>query len=208
MKNLSVHAIIGATLAISLYSAASRACGYHDDVSITRGALNWTYPEALHVIGAISAATMAKQLAPDESSAPDPFGAQYRVTVKALERFALLFNANSHEAPPLSFSLVLIEPMLWTHFEAGPNGLSAQAHMSGPRADDLVGVSGQEVIRAIANGRLSVGKAHALGLFRIFGTERQTAQFSAMVANVGEQRSQQRESVQARGNGSSLEVTQ
>jgi len=28
------------------------ACGYHDDVSLARGVLNWVYPDALHVVGA------------------------------------------------------------------------------------------------------------------------------------------------------------
>ena len=108
--------VLGAALLALSSASASRACGYHDDVSIARGILNWTYPEALHVIGAISAATAAKRLARRETPA-DPFGSHYRATVKALEGFAKILDAGSDEAPPLSFSVVLVEPMLWTHFE-------------------------------------------------------------------------------------------
>jgi len=38
------------------------ACGYHDDVSLARGALNWVYPDALHVVGAISTAVAERRL--------------------------------------------------------------------------------------------------------------------------------------------------
>ena len=30
------------------------ACGFHDDVTLARGIMNWVYPDALHVVGAIS----------------------------------------------------------------------------------------------------------------------------------------------------------
>jgi hypothetical protein len=176
---LRVLALATALLAISP-APAGHACGYHDDVSIGRGMLNWTYPEALHVIGAISAATVAKRLIPRESAEPDPFGLYYRATVKALERFAELLDVRSNEASP-SFSLVLVEPMLWTHFEAGSNGLRAHAHMPGPRPDDLVVISGQDVIHAIANARLGIDEAYRLGLIRLYGTERQIAGFRAIV---------------------------
>ena len=161
----------------------SHACGYHDDVSIARGALNWTYPDALHVIGAISVATVSKRLSPPEGPASDPFGARYRATVRALERFAGLLGASTHEAP-LSFSLVLIEPMLWTQFEANREGLRAQPHAAGPRPDELVVVTGQDVIHAIAGGTLGIGEAHALGLIRLYGTPTQTSRFRAAVATV------------------------
>lgn len=52
---------IAALLAISS-APAGRSCGFHDDVSLARGALNWGYPDALHVIGAISAATVERRL--------------------------------------------------------------------------------------------------------------------------------------------------
>lgn len=180
---LRVLALAAALLAISP-APTGHACGYHDNVSIARGVLNWTYPEALHVIGAISTATAAKRLLYLERSAPDPFGSHYHATVKALERFAKLLDAGSNEAPP-SFSLVLVEPMLWTHFVVGADGLSAQAHMPGPRPNDLVMVSGQDVIHAIANAQLGIGEAHGLGLIRLYGTERQIARFRAVVAEAG-----------------------
>ena len=69
--------------------------------------------------------------------------------------------------------------MLWTRFEAGPRGLHARVHVTGPQPDDLVVVSGQEVIRAIANDRLGIGEAHGLGLIRTYGSEEKLARFVA-----------------------------
>ncbi len=123
-----------AGLAGLLLTSEGRACGYHDNVSIARGVLNWVYPDALHVIGAISSAVAQKQLShrDPESVGPGFFGSQYHATAKALERFAELLGGGSDDAPELSFSLVLVEPVLWTHFEIGPRGPRAQVHVSGP----------------------------------------------------------------------------
>ena len=52
-----------AALLLASSPSGLRACGYHDDVAIARGVLNWSYPDALHVIGAISAAVMREAAA-------------------------------------------------------------------------------------------------------------------------------------------------
>lgn len=181
--------VLGTVLLVSVSGSTSHACGFHDDVSIARGVLNWTYQDALYVIGAISAATVEKRLAPPEIPAPDPFGAQYRATVKALGHFAELLGAGSGEAPLPSFSLVLIEPMLWTQFEPGTEGLRAQPHVSGPQKGQLVLVSGQNVIHAIANGELGIAEAHRLGLIRFYGSEQQIAAILYVVSHIGRQQS-------------------
>ncbi len=168
-------------------TSEGRACGFHDDVSIARGALNWTYPDALHVIGAISSAVAQKRLRTGHptTTASDLFGSRYHATAKALERFAELLGGGSDDAPALSFSLVLVEPMLWTHFEAGPRGPRAQAHVSGPQSDQLVLVSGQNVIRAIANKELGIAEADRLGLIRLYGSRAADRCVSAMFQGRG-----------------------
>jgi hypothetical protein len=172
-------------LLAQLPASAGRACGFHDDVTLARGVLNWTYPDALHVIGAISVATAAKQLMYRERPGPDPFGSHYHATVKALERAAELLSAGPDDAQPLSFSLVLVEPMLWTHFEVGSRAPRMQAHVPGPLPDQLVVVSGQDVIHAIANDGLGIGEAHRLGLIRLYGNDTQVAAFLAAFRHVG-----------------------
>jgi hypothetical protein len=168
---------LGAALLVLSSASGSRACGFHDDVSIARGFLNWSYPDALHVIGAISAATQAQRLTHREIPATDPFGSHYRATVKSLEGFAKIVGAGLDETPSLSFSLILLEPMLWTHFDAGSHGLRAQVHVTGPEPDEVVLVSGQDVIFAIANEGLRVGEALKLGLIRAYGPQEKIARF-------------------------------
>lgn len=184
---LAIHFAFAVLLALP--ASDSRACGYHDDVTIARGFLNWVYPESLHVIGAISAATADKRLAFREIAAFDPLGLQYREMVKALTRFAELLGASPDQAPPMSFALVLIEPMLWTQFEPGTEGLRAQPHVSGPQPGQLVLVSGQNVIHAIANGELGIAEAHRLGLIRLYGSEQQIAAILYVVSHIGRQQS-------------------
>jgi hypothetical protein len=65
---------------------------------------------------------------------------------------------------------VLVEPMLWSHYDNGPDGLRVEVHTSGPRVGDLVVISGLDVIHAIAGGVLDPGEAFELGLIRLYGT--------------------------------------
>jgi hypothetical protein len=173
-------------LSLVLAPTESRACGYHDDVSIARGILNWTYPDALHVIGAISSAVIEKRLL-HEPVAPSLFGSEYRAAVKSLEQLGGLLRATG-SAPPLSFSLVLVESMLWTRFENNRGELQTQLHVGGPQAGDLILISGEDVIRAVANGGLSIAEAHERGLIRLYGDETQIARFLGAFKDVGGER--------------------
>jgi hypothetical protein len=160
------------------------SCGYHDDVSVARGVLNWVYPDALHVIGAIATAVGEKRL-PAPSPSPNAFGARsYHGAVRSLTQLAHQMNARPGGPTP-PFSLVLIEPMLWTRFASTGGGLTAQVHVSGPQADDLVVVTGEDVIGEIAGDRLTVGEAYRLGLMRTYGTEEQIALFLGRHDRVG-----------------------
>jgi hypothetical protein len=186
----SLACIAGLTALLhALAPSPGRACGYHDDVSIARGALNWTYPDALHVIGAISAAVMEKrlQLRDAEPVAPGLFGTQYHATAKLLERLAASLRAAA-DAPALSFSLVLLEPMLWTRFEATPGEINMQIHVANPQPGDLILISGQDVIRAVAEDELAIGEAHRRGLIRLYGNETQVAAFLGAFRDVGRER--------------------
>lgn len=161
------------------------ACGYHDDVSLARGLLNWTYPDALHVVGAISMAVAERRL-----RAPVPMRGGlgllgYHGTVRALEQHAQQLRMSSGEMPRPTFSLLLIEPMLWSRFVSEGGDARPQVHVSGPQAGDLVVISGEEVIREIAHNRLSIGEAYRQGLIRLYGTEEQIRSFLTRYDQVG-----------------------
>jgi hypothetical protein len=152
---------------------------------LSRGVLNWVYPDALHVIGAIARAVGEKRL-PALNPSPNAFGARsYHSTVRSLNQLAQQMNMPPGERMPLSFSLLLIEPMLWTRFVSGGDGLKTQVHVSRPQAGDLVLISGEEVIKAVVSSRLTIGEAHQLGLIRLYGTDEQVESFLARYNRVG-----------------------
>lgn len=179
------------TMAAVLLAAAPApdafACGYEDPQSVSRGLLNWIYPDSLHVYGAISSAVAARRLSPAnfDQARIDLFGRRYNATKMALEQFGEMLRAAapSRSQPPVS--LVLVEPVLWTRFERGDGGMHARVHVSGAEPGDLVLVSGESVISEIANRRLTVGQAAKTGLMRIYGSEEQKAQFLDTYQEVG-----------------------
>ena len=176
--------LMGGALVIWSPSAAI-ACGYHDDVSLARGILNWVYPEALHVVGAISAAVAERRL---PAGAPMRGGlglAGYHGAVRTLDQHAQQLSQSSGGMPRPTFSLLLIEPMLWTRFISDGADVQTRVHVSGPQGGDLVVISGEEVIRAVANNRLTVGEAYRSGLIRLYGTEEQVRSFLTLYDQVG-----------------------
>jgi hypothetical protein len=158
---------------------AAVACGYHDDVSLARGVLNWTYPDALHVVGAMAQAVSERRLPPPTFGREHDAWGYHRV-VRLLDQYAQRMRLVRSEARPPAFSLLLIEPMLWTRFASEGGELQFQVHVSGPQAGDLVLISGETVIREITNSRLLVGEAYRLGLMRLYGTEEQVLKFLAL----------------------------
>ena len=163
----------------------SMACGYHlDDVSLERAGLNIVYPESMHVVGAIATAQAAKRL-PAPALIRDLFA--YHRTVRTLERLEEELRPASGGAKRLPFSLVFIERMLWTRFDfEGEQRM--QVHVAGPQSEDLVLVSGEEVIEEVANNRLGIDEAWKLGLVRLYGSETQVARFLATYGKIGSPR--------------------
>lgn len=184
---VTLIAMLGAVITSAPFRAT--ACGYHDDASLARGVLNWVYPDALHVVGAISTAVTEKRL-PVSAPARGGIGLRgYHGTVRALDHHAQQLRMMSGEAPAPAFSLLLIEPMLWTRFVSEGGDVRPQVHVSGPHAGDLVVISGEDVIREIADSRLSISDAYRHGLIRLYGTEEQMKSFLTLYDQVGSVRS-------------------
>jgi len=175
-----VRASVFGTIMLSLPLAAV-ACGYHDDVALARGVLNWVYPDALHVLGAVSTAVAERRL-PAATLRGGLGVTGYHGTVRALDQYAQQLRMSAGAIP--TFSLLLIEPMLWTRF-VSDGEVRAEAHVSGPQPGDLVVISGEEVIRAVANNRLAVGEAYRSRLIRLYGTDEQVAAFLALCEQIG-----------------------
>jgi hypothetical protein len=178
---------LAAALTASVPASEALGCGYDDPQSVSRGVLNWVYPDSLHVIGAISREVAARRLPPAsfDQPGPDLFGHRFRQTKSALEQFGEMLRAASPRPPQTSISLVLLEPVLWTRFEPGADGLHARIHVSGAELGDLVLVSGEAVVGEIVGGRLTIGEAGERGLIRLYGSGQQKAEFIGTYALVG-----------------------
>ncbi|WP_192179777.1 hypothetical protein [Mesorhizobium amorphae] len=178
-------------LAASLMAAApaseGRACGYDSPQTVSRGFLNWIYPDSLYVIGAISREVAAGRLplANFDQTGQDLFGHRFKLTATALEQFGDMLRVASPAPPQPSVSLVVVEPMLWTRFDQGRDGLRTTVHVSGAQPGDLVLVSGEAVITEIVARRLTFGQAVARSVVRLYGPAPQIAQFLRSYSDVG-----------------------
>jgi hypothetical protein len=182
------RALASGALVVGFLSEAV-ACGYHDDVSVARGVLNWVYPDALHVVGAVSTAVAERRLPPPGPMRSGRALLGYHRTVQALTQHAQQLR-RCRDALPCAhdgsaFSLLLIEPMLWTRYTWEGTDVQLQIHASGPQAGDLVVITGENVIRAIASNNLTIGDAYRSGMLRLYGTDGQVASLLASFGRVG-----------------------
>ena len=167
--------------ALAASAAAGHACGFEDPngADAQRGLLNFAYPHALYVTTAVWRAQAEGVIARDEMSpaARMLMGFQKAVgRLKALrDRMAL--SPGAGEGP--AFALVLIGPMLWTRFERAEEGLVMTTHVEGPKVGDVVVVTDEPVIAALADGGLTPQAAREGGLLRIYGSEASAARLTA-----------------------------
>ena len=163
------------------------ACGYDDPQSVSRGSLNWSYPNSLYVIGAISREVAARRLplANFDRRGVDLFGQKFKLAANSLAKFGAMLRA-TREPLQTPVAVVLVEPMLWTRFAPTVDGFRAVVHVSGPEQGDLVIVTGEAVIAEIAAGRLTLGQAYALGVMRLYGKDAEVAGFVRDHQQVGE----------------------
>jgi len=188
-RKLAHATAVALTASLMAAAAASegRACGYDSPQTASQGFLNWLYPDSLYVIGAISREVAAGRLpvANFDQTGPDLFGRRFRLTATALEQFGKMLRAASPGLSQPSVSLVVVEPMLWTRFDQGPDGLRTTVHVSGAQPGDLVLVAGEAVITEIAARRLTFGQAAERGVVRLYGPAPQIARFLFSFSNVG-----------------------
>lgn len=187
-----------AAMAFMMAAGASEslACGYDtDDVSLERIGLDIVYPEALSVLAAMERAETTDR--PLSTPIVRQRAFAFYQTASSLERLATKLRTKPATGPLVSFTLVLVEPMLWTRFEIRPptpgdpmpadlaSKVSTQVHASGPQAGELLVVSGVKVIEQIARNRLSIAEARAIGFLRLDGSEPQKTDFMASYGTIG-----------------------
>jgi hypothetical protein len=141
--------------------------------------LNWAYPDALHVRTAVWMAQGGGLLAAREPlPAADPLSAnsrfqqmvRWRETQSRLGTVQGRIQAALQGQPMPAFAVVLIGPMLWTRFEANEGAVTMIPHATGPAPGDVVLVSDEAVMSALAEGRITAREARAEGLVKAYGT--------------------------------------
>ncbi len=149
----------------------SSACGFHtlDRIALKRGALNFAFPNALYVQGAIGNALRRGVLHPKHlSSARKPFA--YHRIVRNLQRFADRVDA-SNRLEDRPFTAVLLGSVLWSTFKPQADRLAVESHTPGPLPGAATIVTDAPVIAALLAGDLSAKAVFGAGLMRFYGTQ-------------------------------------
>jgi hypothetical protein len=174
---------IATLAALLLLSATALPCSDHEDPAVGRDRLAAIYPGALDILPAVAAARRERLLPPANPMATlwtEKFPLQRHI--RAVEKFETALNPAAIGAP-ITFSLVMIEPMLWTRYAPADGRAKATIHTERAEPGELVLVSAEDVISAIGDGRWSIGEAHAAGLLGLHASPEQVAAFLALYGN-------------------------
>jgi hypothetical protein len=183
MKRSPLASLAAAAVLLSLTGSAL-PCSDHEDPAVGRDRLAVNYPGALDILPVVASARRDKLLPPANPMATlwtDKFPLQRHV--RAVQKFEVALNSAGQGDAPIVFSMVMIEPMLWTRFAPVDGRAKAAIHTEGAAPGELVLVSAEDVINAIGDGRWSVGEAHAAGLLGLHGTPAEVTQFLARYGN-------------------------
>ena len=174
-----------AAIALLLSAAPALACGFEDpsNVGFQRGMLNFAFPKALWVQTAVWQAQQAGLLERDQSLAGSRALLGFRRASDALSTVARQLDDGNDALP--AFTLVMIGPVLWTRFAEGENGLTATPHVKGPALGDVVVVSDEPVILALAKGRIGGATALDQGLIRVYGDPARVAELENKLRRLG-----------------------
>ena len=164
---------------------AAVACGFEDpnNAAFQRGMLNFAFPKALWVSTAVWQAQADGLLAPDNASAANRALLGFRRAADALSTVAEELDAENPALP--AFTLVMIGPVLWTRFADEGGAITATPHVKGPSKGDVVVVSDEPVIIAMARGRLDGAAALDYGLIRLYGEPARVAALETALRQAG-----------------------
>ena len=174
---------------VALAPLSVLACGFHTKESIAKAFLNFTYPNALHVTGAIWTGQQAGILPMPDRERLQATGKRrktldtraYWKTTRALHSLGGAFDTIKGEQIPKA--VVLVETALWARY-GRVNEI--ELHAVGAQAGDLVIVTGAPVLDTIKLGKLTISRALKNGYLRLYGTSEQQQAFLAAHGTIGE----------------------
>lgn len=168
MKNRTKLALVAALLVAGFSLPAAHACGYENPDAMALGILNWAYPKALYVGTAVWQAENAGVL-PPRGKTPQAGSIAFLRAAANMSKLGKLVEEAKHGSEMTSFAVVLIPAVMWTRFVPGQDGIAVEPHARGPRADDVVIVTDEKVVRALIDQTLDFAEAEAHGLLRLYG---------------------------------------
>jgi hypothetical protein len=155
------------------------ACGYHEGSPAARqGALNWVYPNSLHVRGAIWQAQAAGEV-------PTADAASFQKTERVLQSLSVRLGKLTPADRLERFSVVLVETVLWSQFTLTGSQSKVDVDVDGPLAGHLVVVTDDPVLYALEKGMLTLSMAVNSGLVKLYGQQEQVSNFLELYGTVG-----------------------
>ena len=114
----------------------------------------------------------------------DLFGSGFKAAAETLQRFGEIPEQNAGPDEEISFSLVLIEPMLWARYRVRNGDVAVLVHAKGPGPGEPVIITAEAALREIVGRRLPVRHAEELGLLRIYGDQSEVARLRLLLGLV------------------------
>ena len=164
--------ILAMTAAIGMFSASlsAHACGLEPHLN---GGFTVSYPGSIEIAVAVAKAR-SDGLLTAASGVPIPNNVRRQRLIADLQRLQTRLNKARNEIPSTSalpFSLVLVGPGLWSHFNITTGGVLASYHTEGPLAGQAVVLTHASALRAMLSGTLSIERATELGLIAYSGID-------------------------------------
>ena len=185
--------LAGAVLLTGVTPTAGHACGYENPAAVATGALNLSFPDALHVGTAVWQAQVDGLLPRTDASAQAGSAMAQQAALwdvmRLLDRLRAQLEAANDSAqsasPHPTLATVFLSSVLWTRFASSEGRVAAQMHASGPDTDDVVIVTEPLVLRALVERRLDATVAIERGLMRLYGESSQVAAARRWLIHMG-----------------------
>ena len=183
---MAASARLAAMAALLLVALPVTACGYHGNAAV--GALNVAYPNALWVRTAVWQAQLEGLLARADATPPaNPIAERLALAQRYREVSGQLTQLRDHlttqrpHPPTPTFAVLLMGPMMWSRFEPNGDAMALQVHADGPVSGDVVLLTDEPVLAALATGRMRLAQAIELGVVRIYGPQGAASAVSAAI---------------------------
>jgi hypothetical protein len=138
------------------------ACGFEDPATVSLGALNLTYPDALHVGTAVWQARQDGLLRDPVTAATGP-AAQWEA-LRGLDQLRQHWPTGGP-----SIAIVLVPAVMWSRLMTMDDAVILQAHVAGPLPGDRVLVTDPDALRAWMAGQITTNDMLERGLLRTYG---------------------------------------